>query len=314
MFQDQCAFSIDAATKFHRNLYIYGWFHRPGAPLQAVRLRAKGVLHQFAQINVPHHAVEPALGPGKGFVIQALLAKPDYPEDALIEFQVRGEWVSAPLQELLREREESDPSGRMDKDFQETIRRMPGRPKLLDIGGRDRSAIDRSKQFPNADVTVLDILPGSNVDVVGDAHELSKLFEPETFDAVYSVSVFEHLLMPWKVAVEINKVLKTGGVGLVSTHQTLGMHDEPWDFYRFSAHAWDSLFNSETGFVIENRCQSMASFILPLIYRANKREAEQAAGFESSVVLFRKIGPTALDWNVPLNKVIATMYPSNAAA
>ena len=42
--------------------------------------------------------------------------------------------------------------------------------KLLDIGGRNRSKIDRSKEFPSFDVTVLDILDGDNVDVVADAH------------------------------------------------------------------------------------------------------------------------------------------------
>lgn len=50
------------------------------------------------------------------------------------------------------------------------FRDLVKRGKLLDIGGRNRSKIDRSKEFPSFDVTVLDILDGDNVDVVADAH------------------------------------------------------------------------------------------------------------------------------------------------
>ena len=58
---------------------------------------------------------------------------------------------------------------------------------------------------------VLDVLPGENVDVVCDAHELSTVFAPESFDYVVSHSAFEYLLMPWKVAIDMNHALKCGG-------------------------------------------------------------------------------------------------------
>jgi SAM-dependent methyltransferase len=313
MFIEKSAFCLDAAAKFHRSLYVSGWFHQPGATLQAVRLRCKTLVSLQTQINLPHMGVA-SLGANKGFVMQALLSADEFPEDATIEFRANGSWIAAPLTDLLHERLQGDASGRVDKAFVERLKSMGGRPRLLDIGGRNRSKTDRSKQFPYADVTVLDILPGENVDVVGDAHELSSLFEPESFDAVYSVSVFEHLLMPWKAAIEINKVLKTGGVGLIFTHQALGMHDEPWDFWRFSAHAWDGLFNRHTGFVVEDRAQSLMSFILPMLYRDEKASAERAVGYEASVVLVRKTGPTALQWGVPLSGVIETNYPGAEAA
>jgi len=94
----------------------------------------------------------------------------------------------------------------------------------------------------------LDVVQGPNVDVVGDAHALSAHFEPESFDAMYSVSTFEHLAMPWKVALEAHKVLRPGGLAYFVTHQSLGMHELPWDFWRYSDTSWNSLFNSYTGF------------------------------------------------------------------
>jgi SAM-dependent methyltransferase len=157
---------------------------------------------------------------------------------------------------------------------------------------------------------VLDILPGENVDVVGDAHALGDLFPPERFDAFYSVSVFEHLLMPWAVVPQINRVLKPGGIGLIHTHQTLGMHDLPWDFWRFSDTAWDALFNSETGFEIVDRCLDSEQFILPFIYRPSKRYAELSAGFEGSSVWVKKIGPCKLRWDVVPSDLVKTSYPN----
>jgi ubiquinone/menaquinone biosynthesis C-methylase UbiE len=299
---------IDSATKFHRGVHIGGWLHHAGQTLQAVRLKCRNLLYQHTEVGLPHMGVA-TLGPNKGFSIQALLSQDAFPAEGHIEFQVKGEWISASLAELLNERVSTDDSTKVERKFIDKLKHMPGRPKMLDIGGRDRSALDRSKQFPYADVTVLDILPGTNVDVVGDAHNLSELFEPESFDAVYSVSVFEHLLMPWKAAIEINKVLKTGGIGMIFTHQTIGVHEEPWDFWRYSAHSWDALFNPSTGFKIEDRSQSMLTYILPMLYRDGKQDAERAAGYEASIVMIRKTGPTSLAWDVPLNKIISTTYP-----
>ena len=66
----------------------------------------------------------------------------------------------------------------------------------------------------------VDVHPGPNVDVVGDAHRLSQLVDGP-FDAVYSISTFEHLAMPWKVVLEINRVLRDGGLLFTATHHTL---------------------------------------------------------------------------------------------
>jgi ubiquinone/menaquinone biosynthesis C-methylase UbiE len=48
--------------------------------------------------------------------------------------------------------------------------------------------------------------------VVGDAHPITEALGSRRFDAVFSLFTFEHLLMPWQVAGEINRVLKPGGL------------------------------------------------------------------------------------------------------
>jgi SAM-dependent methyltransferase len=182
--------------------------------------------------------------------------------------------------------------------------------KILDIGGRDRSKVDRSKFYgSNHDVSVIDIIDGDNVDIVGDAHSLSSYFPVNTFDVLVSTSVFEHLHSPWKAAVEMNKILKMGGIALVQTHQTLGMHDIPWDFWRFSDQAWKAIFNSKTGYEILKTNMTHESFILPFLFRRDKVDAEKSAGFELSTVLVRKIGESILDWDVNTSEISNQNYP-----
>lgn len=304
---DACC-AVDSATKFHNFFYVFGWFHDARNRLQSVQVKNCHVLSQLQSVGLPHDGVL-SLGPNKGFRLQAMMGNDEFPREATLEFAVSGQVYEAPLNCLIHERLKTDPSALLSQKFADRLRLAASRPKLLDIGGRNRSILDRSKLFPYADVTVVDIIPSTNVDVVGDAHELAALFAPESFDAVISVSVFEHLLMPWKVVLGINAILKVGGIGLISTHQTLGMHDEPWDFWRFSAHSWDALFNAQTGFAIQDKVQSLACFIIPMLHREDKREAEKAAGFESSAVLFQKTGDTLLSWKVSTSEIIDTTYP-----
>jgi hypothetical protein len=123
--------------------------------------------------------------------------------------------------------------------------------KVLEIGSRIVSPGSSSKRplFPEASsFTGFDIYPDSNTDVVGDAHKLSQYFGEEKFDAVFSLSVFEHLAMPWVVAKEINKVMKIGGFSFHASHFSWPIHEIPWDFYRYSDEGFKALFPPSMGF------------------------------------------------------------------
>ena len=86
--------------------------------------------------------------------------------------------------------------------------------RILEIGSREvtGSSVDREK-FSQATYVGFDYYAGNNVDVVGDAHQLSIYFqEDEKFDIIYTTACFEHFAMPWIVAQEISKMLKVGGL------------------------------------------------------------------------------------------------------
>jgi hypothetical protein len=185
------------------------------------------------------------------------------------------------------------------------------RPRLLDVGGRARSCMRKSEIYPHCDVTVFDIIPDPGVDVVGDAHELSSHFPPESFDFATSLAVFEHLLMPWKAAVELNRVLKPGAHAYVWSHQSQPIHDLPWDFFRFSDNAWHALFNRRTGFEVVAADMSMKVHLVPRVYPSQSTHPEDTLGFMASEVLVRKTGPAEVDWPVRLSEVIDTMYPTD---
>ena len=122
--------------------------------------------------------------------------------------------------------------------------------KILEIGSREVTAQSNArKRFANAEYTGFDFYKGNNVDVVGDAHKLSSYFkEGEQFDIIYSSACFEHFVMPWVVAKEIAKMLKTGGLVFVETHFSFVAHERPWNFYQFSDMALRSLFSKALGF------------------------------------------------------------------
>ncbi|MBQ7666054.1 MAG: class I SAM-dependent methyltransferase [Synergistaceae bacterium] len=98
------------------------------------------------------------------------------------------------------------------------------------------------RTFKNAGYTGFDYYPGENVDVVGDAHNLSSYFGDKRFDLIFSSAVFEHFAMPWKVSLEIIKLLKVGGYVFVETHYSYSSHERPWHFFQYSENALNILF------------------------------------------------------------------------
>lgn len=288
---------------------MWGWFYHPVDRLRSVRFVDRHLIAEKHEVNIPHGGVEQNYGKNRGFYIQCLRSTDDFDENAAIVFCTENGWTkSVPLGLLCRDRlsRYDDPAGRR---FMDMISSASQKWRILDLGGRARSGIDRRQQFPNSEVVVFDVLPGENVDVVGDAHELSRFFPTDHFDAIYSMAVFEHLLMPWVAVSQISRVLKDGGLVFIGTHQTLGMHDQPWDFWRFSDTAWDALFNQFTGFEIIERSLSYEQYIIPFICRPGKYDAERSCGYEMSGVLARKNGPCRVSWEVSMRDLLKTNYP-----
>lgn len=70
------------------------------------------------------------------------------------------------------------------------------------------------------------------LDVLGDAHNLP--FGASTFDTVLCTEVLEHVPEPSQVLSEVNRVLKPGGVLILTVPLTWGLHEAPHDYYRYT--------------------------------------------------------------------------------
>ena len=189
---------------------------------------------------------------------------------------------------------------------------------VLEIASQIVGSSSKSKRSlfsGDSSYTGFDYYPDSNTDVVGDAHRLSQYFEKQLFDAIFSQSVFEHLAMPWVVSMEINKLLKVGGITCHSTHNAWSMPERPWDFWRFSDDALKVLFSPPLGFETIK-----TGFFEPLRMHIDNvnhvhKGLEMLPSFGGVITLAKKVadfGSTRFKWDVNIEDVLGSnnYYPN----
>ncbi len=123
---------------------------------------------------------------------------------------------------------------------------------VLQIGGRlNQGEQSYSLLFsPQCSYLCGDIHPGKHVDVVLDAHALSRHFAPASLAGVFSEAVLEHLAAPWLAAAEINRVLRLGGLTYHRVPTTVPVHELPNDFWRMTEQGLRLLFGKPLGFEV----------------------------------------------------------------
>lgn len=217
------------------------------------------------------------------------------------------------LHRPLRRRVDGDPYHKVLPEFHALIAKMQA-PVILEIGARNVTGVTRRHLFPSAGRYVgFDIHAGDGVDVVGDAHRLSSYFPDNSIDAIFSVSVFEHLLAPWKVVLEMNRVLKPGGCVYTSTHPAWPAHELPWDFWRYPVAGLSNLFNRETGFEIVSATEGLPCKAYSLVADAPTRDFFKYHMNMGVAVIARKVSDydsTRLRWDVDVEQIVSTQYPS----
>jgi SAM-dependent methyltransferase len=89
--------------------------------------------------------------------------------------------------------------------------------------------------------------PGGEADVTALGEALP--FRTGAFDGVVCTEVLEHVPEPGDFLREVFRVVTPGGVLLLTTPQTWGLHEEPYDFYRYTKYGLAYLFR-KAGFEI----------------------------------------------------------------
>ena len=124
-----------------------------------------------------------------------------------------------------------------------------GFTNMLDVGSLDVSGNIREYIPKDIEYTGTDMMEGSNVDVVVNAHELLSKFQAESFDVVVCFDTFEHDDKFWESWEQIKKVCKRGGwilLGFPGRYTPL--HRHPRDYFRFMPDVFEDIFFKESEF------------------------------------------------------------------
>lgn len=114
---------------------------------------------------------------------------------------------------------------------------------IYDIGSKDaRGRYAFGSPPDGTKVVCVDIAPGPGVDVVADAQDMRRVADGAA-DGVLLVSMLQHVPNPHRVAAEVHRILKPGGVLYASAPFIWSYHRDPDDYWRFSRRGLEELFS-----------------------------------------------------------------------
>jgi SAM-dependent methyltransferase len=88
------------------------------------------------------------------------------------------------------------------------------------------------------------------VDFVGDLQDMKGVTD-DSYDVVLCTEVLEHIPRPEKLLTEAWRVLKRGGTFILSVPHLSRLHEEPFDYYRFTKHGLKFLIEQNGFSVLE---------------------------------------------------------------
>ena len=114
------------------------------------------------------------------------------------------------------------------------------RGDLLDLGCGDMP-YQKYIQSKITKYDSIDFTPRTKqVTFVGDIQDMG-MVQNSSYDSAICLEVLEHLPNPDKGLKEINRILKDKGVLIISVPHLSRLHDEPYDFYRYTRYGLISM-------------------------------------------------------------------------
>lgn len=141
---------------------------------------------------------------------------------------------------------------------------------VLDIAPQDHEGA--KPYFPEATVETLDIDPDSGATYIADLCTNNEQTIPsESFDVIVCTEVLEHTLNPFAAAEEMHRLLKEGGILLVSVPFNLRIHGPLPDCWRFTEHGLRALFSKFEEVELKG-LEDEERFLMPLHYTVIMRK------------------------------------------
>lgn len=125
----------------------------------------------------------------------------------------------------------------VDEFYSRQVLQVPGGSRVLDLGGtrlRKRGEFDVDRY--EVDVIYVNLAADKGPHVVADAAHLP--FAETCFDVVICAELLEHVQDPPQVLAEAQRVLRPGGVLLITVPFLYRVHGDPCDFGRYTEHYW----------------------------------------------------------------------------
>jgi len=127
-----------------------------------------------------------------------------------------------------------------------TRARGHARGDLLDMGcGAKPFAplfAGRVRRYWGTDLSRSPYLGGARLDAFAKAE--AQPFRDGSFDTVVGFSMLTYLPEPVRMIEEAHRVLRPGGVLILEFTQMVPLHDEPWDFFRFTRYGAEHLLRT----------------------------------------------------------------------
>ena len=287
------SYAVEAFWSDTQGTFLAGWAHRGGEPISDLALEVNDRAVGITAVDRPDLASfwpdspRVARAGFQAYIPGRLAADPIMrgvtAEGIPIESTIRLPSHALPRHPL--EVFEPEPQLRALVDA------APPGPVLL-IGARSvaaqHSPFIRSV-LGDREIVGLDIHPGSNVEIVGDAHRFSSLVPPGRYPVVASWSVFEHLTTPWLAAAEIARVLPLGGVTLHYAPWLWPTHAAPADYWRMSAEGLNQLFAPELGFTVRGSGGLQPALVHPLNPEVSDLRMPTTTSMRTSWIIAEKV-------------------------
>jgi SAM-dependent methyltransferase len=112
-------------------------------------------------------------------------------------------------------------------------RSVASKGRILDIGGRNSASPSavRLRALGASEVVATDVVADHEPDLVDDITDTS--IDPESFDGVWCVAVFEHVTDYWSAIDNVHRILRPGGEAFVYVPFCFKFHDQ-MDYHRFT--------------------------------------------------------------------------------
>jgi SAM-dependent methyltransferase len=153
----------------------------------------------------------------------------------------------------------------LNQRLEQAARGLPAGSLVLDAGAGEcpHATLFAHTRYVKLDRGIGDKLwDYSKVDVLGDIGALP--FRGGVFDAVVNIQVLEHLREPGAGIAEMARVLKPGGLLILTTVQCWEIHQHPNDFFRFTRYGLEYLFEKAG---LESRVEALGGLFWLIGFR-----------------------------------------------